>query len=868
MSFLFIIIVVILQSLTKIIIAMKHVRFIISVFFLSVGLSVTFAAEPFVSFDKVAKAFPLSTKNSVANIAISVSEYEGVRIAAENLVTDIERVTSKRPSLTTVSESTDQPTILVGTIEQDAIRQAMQEANIPLSELQGKREKYILTTYSGGLLIAGSDKRGTIYGIYELSRQIGVSPWHWFMDVPIAKHSSIYVHEGQYTDGEPAVEYRGIFINDEWPAFGNWCKERFGGVNSKMYVHIFELLLRMKANFLWPAMWASAFWDDDPQNGILADKMGIVMSTSHHEPMNLAQRDWKRSGGTEELWNYVTNEQGLKDFWRTGIQRSKDWETLITIGMRGDGDTGMPDSEDNKALLERIVRDQRQIIAEEMGKPAHEVPQVWALYKEVQDYYDAGMTVPDDVTLLFCDDNWGNIRRVPTADKRNHKGGYGMYYHFDYVGAPRNSKWINISPIPRVWEQMNLCYQHGIRKIWIVNVGDLKPMEYPIQFFLDMAWNPLQFNPNNLDEHAESFCRSVFGDKYAAEAARLLRTYAKFNRRVTPEQLCATTFSFHYNEWERVCADYNRLAEDARALEQQLPQNLQSAYFQLLGMPIEGMANLYNLYYAQAMNKRLARKKDPAANAWALRVKEYFDYDSLLTVRYDQLEDGKWKHIMDEKRIGYKSWNSPKQRILPPTTIVGDGSIPTGVDTSKPIAKTPYPLTSAIQAPCTFREQDGYVSIEAEHYTRKTDGTSATWTVIPELGRTLSGFTPQPVTAPVDGMAVEYDFTCESTGYATVILRLAPTLNYLPAGQRYAVSLDGGEERIININGHYKGELGEWQRLHCIDMQTIFTIKKSGKHTLRIRPLDNGIVMQKIVINLGGLHSSYLWPEETIEIKK
>lgn len=843
---------------------MKQTRLFVAVLFTLQSI-VMWAAEPFVSYSKN-NGFPLADGAKIASVYVSPTEEEGVMMAVYSLCEDIERVTGHKPSLA------NDPTgnVVVGTIHQSEIVEALKEVGVNLSELQGKREKYILAASQNALVIAGSDKRGAIYGIYELSRQIGVSPWYWFMDVPVAHHNTLYINAGAYTDGEPVVEYRGIFINDEHPSFYQWSKAKFGGQNAKCYKHIFELLLRMKANYMWPAMWYNAFYDDDPENGPLADKMGIVMGTSHHEPLALAQQDWKRQGGTVEKWNYVTNAEGLQTFWRGGVERAKNWETLYTIGMRGDGDTGMPNSDDNKALLERIVHDQRAILSDVTGKPASEIPQMWALYKEVQDYYDQGMQVPEDVTLLLCDDNWGNIRRVPTAEQLKRKGGFGMYYHFDYVGTPRNSKWVNISPIPRVWEQMNLCYEYGITKIWIVNVGDLKPMEYPIQFFLDMAWNPAAYNQDNLVQHSIDFCRSIFSDKYAEEAARLLRTYAKFNRRVTPETLNDKTYSFQYNEWERVCGDYNRLAEDARALEKKLPKELQSAYFQLLGMPIEGCANLYNMYFALAMNKRLAKKNDPVANAWAQKVKECYDIDSLLTKRYDALEDGKWIHMMDEIRIGYKSWNNPKHRIMPEVAIVGDGAVPAKANPMLPLSKAPFALYSTVQAPCTFVEKEGYIAIEAEHYTRKTDATAADgakWTVIPELGRTLSGFTSEPITASVEGMAVEYDFQTTSTGYAVVMLRLAPTLNYIPDGQRYAISIDGGKEKIININGHYRGELGEWQRNHCIDSQTIFTLNKAGKHTLRIRPLDNGIVMEKIIIDLGGLHRSFLGPDETLSEK-
>ena len=804
------------------------------------------AAEPFVAFEQGEGLFPLVKDNSSAALFISNHEDEGVEMAIEALQKDIAAVTGIEPSIT---HKLQKGCVVIGTIQQPKIRKALLKAGIDLSDLEGKREKYILTTYEDHLLIAGSDKRGAIYGVYELSRQIGVSPWYWFMDVPVRKHPQLFVRTGVYTDGEPAVAYRGIFINDEWPSFGMWCMSHFGGVNSAMYQHIFELLLRLKGNFFWPAMWDSAFFDDDPNNGVLANKMGIVMSTSHHEPMNLAQQDWKRRGGTEAKWNYLTNAEGLRAFWRTGIERAKDWETITTVGMRGDGDMEMPSAEDNQALLEQIVADQRQIIEEVTHRPASETPQVWALYKEVQDYYDNGMQVPEDITLMLCDDNWGNVRRVPSPENRNRKGGFGLYYHFDYVGVPRNSKWINISPIPRVWEQLNLAYEHGIRQIWITNVGDLKPMEYPIQFFMDMAWNPHRFDATNLTQHTDSFCASVFGEEYALEASRLLRTYAKFNRRVTPEILDAHTYSFAYNEWDRVVADYNRLREDARRLEKQLPESLQSAYFELLGMPIEGVSNLYNMYYAQA-------------KGWPERVKECYDYDSLLTIRYHQLENGKWEHMMDEKRIGYTYWQTPDFRVMPKVDSVSSTPLDQQIF---PIASHPYPLQpTKHQTPNTIAHQvNGYAAIEAEHFTRKQDGAEVAWTVIPELGRTLSGLTTQPITAAVDGAWVEYDFTNTEGDSARVIVRLAPTLNYIPKGQCLAIRLDG-EEKVININGHYRGELGQWQQDHIIDIEAHFACP-AGQHTLRLTPLDNGIVMEKIMVDFGGLQPSFLGPEETIK---
>lgn len=806
------------------------------------------AAERFVANE--GSGFVWIQQGKAYPILIDPQEDKGVVRAVVNLQTDAGKVTGVTPEM--INSASGRRMLIVGSIENSSwIKQLLQSGKINAADLQGKREKYILQTVKNpidgveeAVVIAGSDKRGTIYGIYELARQMGVSPWYFWADVPVEKHDVISIKEGIYTDGEPAVKYRGIFLNDEWPSLGGWASATFGGFNSKFYETVFELVLRLKGNFMWPAMWNSAFYDDDPMNGPLANEMGIVMSTSHHEPMGQAQKDWKRRGTGE--WNYNTNAAVLRDFWQKGMERCKDWEAVITLAMRGDGDEPM--SEDaNISLLQNIVKDQRKIIEKVTGKKAKETPQVWALYKEVQDYYDKGMRVPDDVTLLLCDDNWGNVRKLPDLKAKPRKGGYGMYYHFDYVGAPRNSKWINITQIQRTWEQMTLTYDYGVRELWVVNVGDLKPMEYPITFFLDMAWNPQRFNENNLFQHTIDFCRQQFGGNYAEESARLIDTYTKYNRRVTPEMLDDRTYSLeNYNEWQSVKDEYAALCLDALKLYYLMPAEYRDTFDQLVLFPIQACSNLYDMYYAVAMNRKLAEANDVQANKWADKARACFERDSVLTYHYNHImSGGKWNHIMDQTHIGYKSWNDPKHNIMPKVTFVPEPRI--------------------APAPPVFVEKDGYVSIEAEHYTRSANSTSANWVTIPNLGRTLSAVTTLPATAvPGADMYLEYDFETEKSGDATVIVRFSSTLNFNDyKGLRYAVSLDGGEEQIVNINSDYKGELGKLQAEHIITTQTKHLLDKKGRHTLRIRPLDPALVMQKIMIDLGGLKPSFLGAPES-----
>jgi len=522
------------------------------------------------------------------------------------------------------------------------------------------------------LVIAGSDRRGAAFGVFEISKQIGVSPWYWWADVPVKKQAEIYVNAKMKLTDAPKVKYRGIFINDEAPALSNWSREKFGGFNHQFYEKVFELMLRLKANYLWPAMWGNAFYYDDSLNIKSADEFGIVIGTSHHEPLMRAHEEWKYFGKGRK-WNYDSTEAGLKEFWKAGMERA--WnEKIVSVGMRGDGDEPMS-RETATSLLERIVKDQRQIISDVTGKPAEQTPQLWALYKEVQDYYDKGMRVPDDITLLLCDDNWGNLRKLPKPNEKPRKGGYGIYYHFDYVGGPRNYKWLNTNPLPRIWEQMHLAYEHNVRDIWIVNVGDIKPMELPISFFLDYAWNPERMDAADVQPYTVQWAAQQFGKKYAIDIADLLSKYAKYNGRRKPELLDDKTYSFNYNEWERVVREYNIILNDAERINAALQPEAKGAFFQLVLHPIKACANLYELYFYTALNKEAYKNKQVSANEYANKVKLLYGLDSMITLQYHQLNNGKWNHMMSQTHIGYTYWQQPNKQKMPEVKYVSPDSI-------------------------------------------------------------------------------------------------------------------------------------------------------------------------------------------------
>jgi hypothetical protein len=639
-----------------------------------IGSSVSLAVNPlsYISPKKVKGCFTLCSSGVCPPLHISSQDYPGVIRVLKHLQADIKRVTNIQPELFIDTIPAAKEYILVGTLGKNPlINRLVHEKKLNISDIKGKWETFLLQVVENPfpgvdriLVITGSDKRGTIFGIFDLSEQIGVSPWYWWADVPVKQQNDLFVLPGHHTRGEPRVKYRGIFINDEAPALTEWVYEKYGGYNHHFYEQVFELLLRLKANYLWPAMWGSAFNDDDPLNPKLADEYGIVMGTSHHEPMMRAHQEWKRYGSGQ--WNYDTNETVLREFWKKGIQNMGTKESIVTIGMRGDGDEPMSE-ESNISLLERIVKDQRTILAEVTGKEPATIPQLWALYKEVQDYYNLGMRVPEDVTLLLCDDNWGNIRRLPKPGEKKRAGGYGIYYHFDFVGGPRSYKWLNTSPIPRIWEQMHLAYQHGVDRIWIVNVGDIKPMELPISFFLDYAWDPDQWTAKQQANYVHFWAEQQFGREYRESIADILAKYTKYNGRRKPELLDPDTYSLiHYREAERVVTEYNELAEKAEQIYQLLPDSYKDAYYQLVLYPVKACANLNDLYVTVGKNRLYALQGRAAANELADRANDLFNKDAEYSHYYNKImANGKWNHMMDQTHIGYTYWQQPDKNSMP-----------------------------------------------------------------------------------------------------------------------------------------------------------------------------------------------------------
>ena len=674
-------------------------------------------AQSFIAGKTKKGDFPLATATHIASIYVDNNDDWLVHNAASLLQDDIEMVTGHKPEIISSLPSSSKNIVIIGTINgSETIHQLIKEKKLNVDNVQNKWEAFKLQTISNpvkgvnsALVIVGSDKRGAAYGVFELSQQIGVSPWYWWADVPLKKKSEIYIKKGSYNYGSPSVKYRGIFINDEAPAFSRWTKEKFGGVNHLVYEKMFELLLRLKANYLWPAMWGNAFNDDDTLNPVLANKWGIVMGTSHHEPMLRAQQEWKRYG--KGAWDYSTNDSMLRAFWKKGIENMDHHESIVTIGMRGDGDKPMTQGT-AIGLLEKIVADQRKIIAEVTGKPASETPQDWALYKEVQDYYDKGMRVPDDVTLLLCDDNWGNIHKLPKLTDKPRSGGYGIYYHFDYVGGPRNYKWLNTNNIARVWEQMHLAYEYGAKNIWVVNVGDLKPMEFPISFFLDYAWNVNKWNEDNLKDYYFHWAGKQFGTTHAKEIGEILEKYSQYASRRKPELLNENTYSIeNYNEANRITDKWNKLQDEAEKISNKMPLEYQDAFFELVLHPVKACANLQDMYTAVAWNHFYANENNFLANKYADEAKQFYANDSLISAEYNQLNNGKWNHMMDQTHIGYTYWQEPRSQKMPEVIYVSQAATSQPVTIKNSFEKSARSLVLHNSKGNLFYELNGYVSI-------------------------------------------------------------------------------------------------------------------------------------------------------------
>ena len=804
--------------------------------------------------------FCIAKDGKTATIIVDKNDWKGVIRAANDLGDDVRKVTGVAAPVEYV-DVPQQHAIIAGTIGKSRlIDQLIKQKKIDIKRIKGHWEGYYIDVVDDNLVIAGNDKRGTIYGIYEISKRIGVSPWYWMADAPVVHQDELYYDEGLIYEW-PAVKYRGIFINDEWPSFGTWCTKHFGGINSKAYEKVFELLLRLKANYFWPAMWGTNFNEDDPESPRLADEMGIVMGTSHHEPMMRSHREYLQRKEQVGPWDYATNKERVDQFFREGMERNKNYDNLVTIGMRGDGDVAMGKGDDaeNMKTLHKVIDGQRKIIKDIYGR-ADAVPQLWAIFTEVQRYYDAGFTVPDDVTLLFCDNNWGYIRRKGTEKERKRKGGLGLYYHIDMNGGPWNDRWVNTTTVPKLREQLHLAYKSGIDRIWIINVGDLKPKEMPISFIMDYAWNPKCVSPGQEEGWLRVWTHAVFGGlpyTITNECADIIAQYSRFNLLRKPE--VQVPGLFNYEEMLLLNDQWQEIVLRCEALKEQIPTEAQDAFYQLVYYPAVASAGVAMMYNAATMGS-------------IRTVEELMKKDQQLSDYYNKvMAGGKWDGMMLDNHIGYTKWSIPDKNTNPMNLGF----------------KFDH---NALSASKNTKEY----TLSANTFINNDEG----WIFLPNLGRYEGCMGAADVMKNYpngDGPALEYDIDLSPTdGKGTVAIGILPTQDVYPArGLRLGVQIDNCPMETVDARQGLHDEFGEYtpknlaqskklkplpphnnlllsgwkngrkmlRRDEVFDnirwLEVNFEKIAPGKHKLKLIMIDPEIVVESIVVNPDNNHYSY-----------
>jgi hypothetical protein len=616
-------------------------------------------------------------------------DYSGLKLVADSFAEDIELVTGVIPEVETTGKDLKETVIIAGSIgNNDIIDSLISKGTIDVTSIKDKRECYKIQVVENpvegvdkAIVIVGSDKRGTIYGIYRISELIGVSPWVYFADVIPAKKSETILSEEELniTSKEPSVKYRGFFLNDEWPALGSWVTNAFGDFNEEFYDKVFQLILRLKGNFLWPAMWSAVFSQNGKShplaNAELADAYGIVMGTSHHEPMFRAGEEWKQINqqyGTNPAWDFSSNSEAITKFWEDGLKRNKKLESLITIGMRGEQDSALKGSEEeNIQLLKDIILTQKRLLKEQ---GLEKTPQVLTIYKEVEKYWYGTDKAEglrtwdelDDVTIMLADDNFANLRTLPTVEERNRKAGWGMYYHFDYHGGPRSYEWVNTTPLEKVWEQMSMAYDYGIRDIWIVNIGDLKPMEFPVSYFLDLAYDFETWGVNGMNktkEYTKKWVKQQFGNVAKEELIdgieSVLTGYTKMSGSRKPEVTYSSTYSYtNYNEAQRVLKQAINLEDITKKYYDEMPEVCKDTYYQLVYYPVAASANVVKMQIYAGLNNLYYKRNSVLANFYAALVEDCKKKDIKMQNYYnDDMSNGKWKGMMSSPHIGYMEWS-------------------------------------------------------------------------------------------------------------------------------------------------------------------------------------------------------------------
>jgi Glycosyl hydrolase family 115/Gylcosyl hydrolase family 115 C-terminal domain len=784
--------------------------------------------------------FELATAARAADIYVAGEDFKVARIAADCLGADVERVIGTKPKIKNDARELSGAAVLIGTIgKSPLIDELVRTGKIETKPIVGQWESFVIATVTNpvpgvntALVIAGSDRRGTAYGVFTLSEAIGVSPWVWWADVPPQKRTSLAIRATTLSSLPPSVKYRGIFINDEDWGLQPWAAKTFEpetrDIGPKTYAKVCELLLRLKANYLWPAMHpCTKAFNIYPQNKIVADDYAIVMGSSHCEQMlrnNVTEYDEKTNGP----WDYDQNRANILSYWQQRLEENGKFENVYTIGMRGIHDGSMPGggtAAEKVARLQRVIDDQRELVAKAIDPDPATVPQIFCPYKEVLALYQNGLKVPDDVALVWPDDNYGYIRQLSNPQEQKRTGGSGVYYHISYWGAPEDYLWLCTTPPALIWEEMHKAYENGARKIWVVNVGDIKPGEIGLEFFLRLAWDIGPWNETAQPTFLADWAGRNFGKAHADEIAAVLDEYYRLNFPSKPEHLHLSQFTTNYGEINQRLLRFAQLVKKTDAIYEKLPREQRDAFYELVVYPVRGSASVNEMH--------LGGSSEQKSQAYE-RIQTETQYFN------EQLAGGKWRHILSP---------NPRNR---PALRQPDPGAKTDSMTAAPGSESMSPI-------------DGFISLEAERPTRALAGSGTAWKTIQGLGRSGDSIALLPTTAAVPASAaLEYEFTVEKTGDVKALVYCLPTQPIHPGMKaRYAISIDASEARTVDIATAEFSRPWSTNVLRAAAIGTTAQVlAHPGKHTLKLQPLDPGLVFDKIVVDLGGLKPTHLGPPE------
>ena len=947
-------------------------------------------------------AFTLASPRQTAAILYDASDAAVVKRAAELFAADVEAVTGRYPRVTSAAGETG-PAVIVGTVGGSALIRRLAEAGkIDTAPLEGAWERYLIQTVANplpgirkALVIAGSDRRGAAYGLFTLSELIGVSPWYWWADVPVKKHAALHVDAPPTYSQTPSVRYRGIFLNDEDWGLTPWASQTFeperGNIGPRTYAKVCELLLRLKANYLAPAMHpVSTSFNQIPENKLVADTFAIVMGSTHREPLLLnTASEWDTQ--TMGPWNYDKNKEGINRVLTQRVRENSPYENVYTLALRGLHDGAMSTTlpmHEKVRMLQQALLDQRRILAENIDRPVETVPQAFTPYKEVLEIYSNGLELPDDITIVWPDDNYGYMKRLSGVREQRRTGRSGVYYHVSYLGVPHSYLWFSTTPPSLMYEELRKAYDTTADRLWLVNCGDLKGSEMQVSLFLDMAWDIGRFTADNVVTYPARWLAGIFGEAYYDRLEAMTREHLRLAFPRKPEymgwgyhwnrfdhnceQLTDTDFSFtNYDEAQRRLEAYRQLGARAEALLHEIGDEARPAFYQLVYYPLRGAELMNRMTLGGQRNRWYARQGRAATNAVRDEVQRCYDSLQVITRGYNSLLGGKWNHMMSMRQnydgvsayfnlphlATHDAAGAPRLALqvagedvtgarafhaLPafdnylrrtyPVEIYnrGGGTLAWTAHASEPwvvlsksAGKTAdeeritvgidwekAPSGNAVPARIVFRageqsekvlvslfnptapsraelrgiyvENNGCVSIPAAGCHRVRENDRIKITAVEDLGIEGPALQLGDPTAPLqifrsrDVPCAEYDFYAFDAGSVDVYTYVLPTFplhadrdfrigENTNTDTKYSVQIDDGALATPSSSHvEYSQVWFESVLRNCAVNKSTLHIDKPGRHTLRIRVGDPGIVLQKIVLDFGGMKRSYLGPQSTL----